>query len=374
MMSPNGVAFKVPRKKKAAPGVPPEFCFANELEGENPPRLSELRKIYELATEVFALQPWRMLDDSGLIVFRDSRSGETCHCCVMGALGEVFAVHAYIGAESFRLYHRIQAGEKMDPSEFFALQRSVYVEFVPRAELEKQDRELLAWLGHPSGRGLAAPIFRAMRPGFHPWFVTTEEVQTLSECMRATIAVSKIVAERGGGDLWDRKDFYPKVSHIEDGTQEPKIETVRSTVAQPPSIDPVRLDITGASSVRGNDYPIKGAIEFDHVVTTVSIGEKNRRKRVGFMLLAADPVTGMIVASDALDSRTTPGDAIANAFLKTVKATRALPTEIRVRSKELRDAVAPFMESFGVAVRVSAKLPAVDAAKAHMLQYFGGMI
>jgi len=31
------------------------------------------------------------------------------------------------------------------------------VEFVPRKELKRQDRELLAALGHPQGRGLASP-------------------------------------------------------------------------------------------------------------------------------------------------------------------------------------------------------------------------
>jgi hypothetical protein len=261
----------------------------------------------------------------------------------------------------------------MDPGEFLAMQHSVYVEFVPRAELMKQDRELLAWLCHPTRKGLPAPIFRSMRPGFHPWFVTAEEVQTLMEALRAAFAVTRIVAEGGGRNFWKREGWYPMVTGIVGEPYEPKIEIVESVVPPAPAVVPARLENPGASSVRGNDYSIKGAIEFDHFVTTVSTGEKNRRKRVGFMLLAADPVTGMILAADALDSRTSPGDAIANAFLKNVKTTRALPAEIRVRSNQLRDAIAPFMETFGVPVHVSSKLPALDASKKHMLQYFGGM-
>jgi hypothetical protein len=68
------------------------------------------------------------------------------------------------------------------------------VEFVPRAELERQDRELLAGLGHSQGRGLPSPIFRAIRPGFHPWFVTEAEAMTLAECILAVIVVCSAVA------------------------------------------------------------------------------------------------------------------------------------------------------------------------------------
>ena len=75
-------------------------------------------------------------------------------------------MHAYIGAEGFHQFRKIEAEEIADPGEFFASTHCVYVEFVPRAELQRQDRELLAKLGHPQGRGLASPIFRTIAPAF----------------------------------------------------------------------------------------------------------------------------------------------------------------------------------------------------------------
>jgi len=126
----------------------------------------------KLASDLYGLLPWRFLDEDNLIVIRESVSGELCYCSVMGALGEVLSMHAYIGAEGLRQFRKIEAEEIADPDEFFASTHCVYVEFVPRSELLRQDRELLAALGHPKSKALASPIFRTMRPGFLPWFVT----------------------------------------------------------------------------------------------------------------------------------------------------------------------------------------------------------
>ena len=167
------------RQIAAAPAHADRY-FAKELAGENPPSLSSLESLYKLASALYALRPWHILDDNQLVLVRDRATTEICYCSVMGALGEVVAhCRTHIGTESYRLFRKIIAGETIDPGEFFASQRSVSVEFVSRAGLDAADRKLLADLGHPVGRGLASPVFRAIRPGFLPWFVTEEEAQTL---------------------------------------------------------------------------------------------------------------------------------------------------------------------------------------------------
>src|ERR1039458_189261 len=186
----------MPRKRTASAPVPPEKCFVKELAGETPPSFQTMERLYGLASDLYGLRPWRVLDEDNLIVVRDSVSGELCYCSVMGALSEVLSMHAYLGAEGLRQFRKMEAEEIADPGEFFASTHCVYVEFVPKAELLRQDRELLAALGHPQGRGLASPIFRTMRPGFLPWFVTEEEARTLAECIRAVIVICAAVARQ----------------------------------------------------------------------------------------------------------------------------------------------------------------------------------
>lgn len=104
-------------------------------------------------------------------------------------------MQAYRGEEGLRLFRSIAAEDLTDPDEVLASMHGLSVEFVPRKELKRQDRELLAALGHPQGRGQASPVFRVIRPGFHPWFVHAEEPLGRRDCPRGpawTIAVRHV--------------------------------------------------------------------------------------------------------------------------------------------------------------------------------------
>jgi hypothetical protein len=115
----------MPKKRAGSAALPSDRCFVMELAGETPPTFSAMERLYGLASKLYGLRPWQLLDESQLILVRDSASSETCYCSIMGALGEVYAMHAYIGTQSFRLFRRMEAEEITDAGEFFASQHSV---------------------------------------------------------------------------------------------------------------------------------------------------------------------------------------------------------------------------------------------------------
>src|SRR6266702_3246219 len=108
--------------KKKAELIPddPNLCFVKELAGENPPTLSEMDDLYQLAAGLFSLRPWEMLDESQLILAPHPEGNKLCYCSVMGAMGEVFSMHAYIGEEGYRSFVRVASGELTDPAEYLA--------------------------------------------------------------------------------------------------------------------------------------------------------------------------------------------------------------------------------------------------------------
>jgi hypothetical protein len=328
-----------------------------------------MKRLYELASSLYGLHPWRVLDESQLILVRDSVSGELCYCSVMGMLGEVYSVHAYIGTESLRLFRRMQAQEITEAGEFFATQHSVSVEFVRKAELERQDRELLAALGHPQGRGLSSPIFRTIRPGFHPWFVTEEEARTLAECIRSVIVVCAAVASQESSEFWKVADTYPLVSRMEGAEPRYQVDLVKVALpAEPPAV-PVRMEEETLRPLRAQDYTVRGVMELDHILTGTPIGKRGERSAFA---LAVDAESGMVLGHDANYSSAAAADALARVFLNTVQASHTLPKEVRVRSQRLKDCLTPLMESFGVAVRVAGRLPAADEARSSLLGYLQG--
>jgi hypothetical protein len=358
------------KAKAELSSVPPQHCFVKELAGENPPAFSAMKKLYESSSALFALRPWEFMEDGKPIVVRDSVNGELCYCSVMGALGEVYSVHAYIGPESFRLYRMIAEQRLTDPAEFFAIQRSVSVEFVSKKDLERQDRELLMWLGHPQGRGSTSPVFRAMRPGFHPWFVSAGEAQTLDECIRGTIALCSEVMQQKRPKFWSRANTYPLVSLTGDGKSQ--IELIQSFPPPEPPLPPAQLDPQKAQQLRGRDYPIRGGLELDYILSTAPMGNRNERKSCTSVGIGADPGNGLLYPPVVGDGSVSPGDSLARVFAGAVEANRALPAEVRVRTKRFKDSLAPLLGSFGVEVRVASRLPAADDARAHLMRFMEG--
>jgi hypothetical protein len=362
----------MPKKRTGSAPVPPERYFVKELAGETPPSFPAMERLYRLSSDLYGLTPWRILDEDNLIVVRDSATGELCYCSVMGALGEVLSMHAYLGTEGLRQFRKMEAEENADPGEFFASTPCVYVEFLRRTELLRQDREVLAALGHPQGRGLVSPIFRTMRPGFLPWFVTQEEARTLAECIRAVIVVCTAVTSQESMRFWELADTYPLVTRAEGVEPRYHVEMFHSILPPEPPVTPARLAEGTQLAVRAEDYAVQGVMELDITYSGAAIGKKGERNACASIAIAVDAESGMVLGAEVTVASVAPGDTLATVFIKAIQASRTLPKEVRVRSQRLRDCLAPLLNSFGVTVRVASRLPASDEARSHLLGFLGG--
>jgi hypothetical protein len=60
------------------------------------PSTSDWTNLFEQATTFKKIESWKTLYDSDLIAIKDSETGITCYCAIMGAAGEVFGVCAYL--------------------------------------------------------------------------------------------------------------------------------------------------------------------------------------------------------------------------------------------------------------------------------------
>jgi len=359
----------MPKKSPTAPAPPPEFCFVNELRGENPPAFATIKNLYAMAGELFALRPWDLLDEDQLILVRHPDSGEYCYCSVMGAMGEVFSMHAYIGPEGYRMFRKVSNGVESDAAEFLATQNCVYVEFVPRRELDAPDRKLLAALDHPSSKGVAAPIFRALRAGYHPWYVTAEEAGLLVACLRAVIAVCSEIARTGKAPYWGKAGAYPL---FVPATSSWRIEMIEPVLPPEPPLPPARSGLEETASLRNRDYPIRGIIELDYFVSLMAVGKKTERKACTAIVLAVDADSGIVYKPELANPQASAGDMLARALIGTVRSTGAFPSEVRLRSSRVKDCLAPFAESLGLPLRVVPQLPALDEARESLLRHFGG--
>jgi len=349
----------------------PRCFFEKQLEREEPLSFATAERLCGSAAELLALRPWEFLGDQDLILIEDPQSQHICYCSVMGALGEVFSLHVYVGAEGYRLFRTMAAGKPMTPGEFFASQRGVSVEFVKSSELTPPDREVLRAFNYQTKRGGMAPMFRALRPRYHPWYATEQEGKLLARSMQAVIAFCRSKPVGDSSSYWDGADVYPLFVPTAESQNDYKIKMV--SAPEPPIAPPQvpEVDETLLAKVRERNYAVAGALEVDHFFGAGMVGRKDERKECLRMGLATDALSGFVFQPEVGSAQDSTGEILLRVVLNAILGGRFVPQEIRVRHREFEVLLEGLACRLGSSVRVAKRLPALDQAKNHLLAMMG---
>ena len=343
--------------------------FEHQLKGEEALTLRTAERLFDLANEACDRKPWAIMGDTDLVLVKDPESQEMCYCSVMGALGEVFAVHAYRGMESYRLFKRLASGAPLTAGEFFGTQRSVTMEFLPSGMLPGPDRELARVLGHPLKRGTIAPQFRAGRPGYQPWYPTEAEGKVLALCVESVLAFSEGLELKPEAGYWNVEDVYPQVLWKKNSYF--RVENTLVRVTPPPLPELPKLDEVRLTKLSKGDYPVRGIVEVDEFYSAASVGGKNERKACVRMVMAADAEIRCLYMVHAFEPTRSVGEVLMEAVLQTVERGRFVPAEVRVNDERKRLLLTLLRERLGFELRAVGELPALEFAKNELLQTLG---
>ena len=364
----------MPKAEKSSVVEPvnqPAHFFEKQLAGEQPPTLDTMKRLYDRAARYSGFVPWEIFSDQQLVLIEDPVSKEICYCSIMGALGEVFSLHVYMGPQSYGFFKSMAAREQVTPGDFFSLLRGVSVEFVLAAEINAPDKELLSALGHPHRRGSRSPIFRAYRPGYQPWYVTQREATTLAECLEAANALFAEIVKHEDLSYWDEPDIYPFMVPRNDPGRSYEIRKVhapRPPVADPP---PVEVDQARVRRLQGKDYSVRGIFEGDQFYIDAALGGKNERKACGHAALIVDAGSGLVLPPKVGDASHSAGNLLADAVLDAIESAQFLPAELRVNNHDFKTLLEPLAQQLGITVRVVKSLPALQRAQKHLFQFLG---
>ena len=343
--------------------------FEHQLKEEEALTLRTAKRLFDLANETCVRKPWGIMGDTDLVLVKDPESQEMCYSSVMGALGQVFAVHAYCGMESYRLFKRLASGAPLTAGEFFGTQRSVTMEFLPSGMLPGPDRELARVLGHPLKRGTLAPQFRAGRPGYQPWYPTEAEGKVLALCVESVLAFSEDLEHKPEAGYWNMEDAYPEVFWKKDGYF--RVENTLVQVTPPPLPELPKLDEVRLAKLSKGDYPVKGIVEVDEFYSAASVGGKNERKACVRMVMAADAEIRFLYMVHAFEPTRSVGEVLMEAVLQTVEKGRFVPAEVRVNDESKRLLLSLLRERLGFELRAVSELPSLESAKRELLQTLG---
>jgi hypothetical protein len=340
--------------------------FEDQLQGEEALTLATAKRLFDLANETCFTKPWGIMGDTDLVLVKDPESKEMCYCSVMGALGEVFAVHAYRGMDSYRLFKKLASGTPLTAGEFFGTQRSVTMEFLPSGMLPGPDRELARVLGQPLKRGTIAPQFRAGRPGYQPWYPTEAEGKVLVLCVESVLACCEELELRPEAGYWNVEDVYPEVFWKK--SRYFRVENRLVLVIPPPLPEPPKLDEVRLAKMSKGDYPMRRIVEVDEFYSAAPVGGKNERKACLRIVMAADAEIRFLYMVHAFEPTRSVGEVLMEAVLQTVEKGKFVPAEVRVNDESKRLLLCPLRERLGFELRVVSELPKLESAKNELLQ------
>ncbi len=351
------------------PAAKPERFFEAELKGEQAPSLQVMESLYVLAAELFDRQPWDLISDSELILV-ETAPKELGFCSLMGELGEVIGLQVFLGTEGYRLFQRIQKGDAMTGGEFFALNHGLMVEFVEKNELEMPDKHLLKAMGHPSGKGMVAPKFRAGRPGYHPWYVTEGEAKLLADCIRSVIAMIDVMKEHAEVEFWAKEDRYPLIT-LDESKKQYHVRLVDIPELPLPMPKMPVLDDERIQRIRRRHFPSKGVIQIDHFYGIAPIGGAKERKSCIRMAIAIDADTAMAYPPEVASPEILTGDVLTSVLLNAIETVKSLPEEVQVSSREYKMLLTPLADSLGFPIKFAPSLPALEFARNSILEMMG---
>jgi hypothetical protein len=291
----------------------------------------------------------------------------------MGAIGQVFSMHAYLGQEAFGLFKKIASGQPLTVGEFFAAERSVSVELVPRGELTPPDRGLLREFGHVFKRGAVCPVFRAGRPGYHPWYITEGEGRLLAFCLEAVNAFCDHLESHPGTDYWDEDDTYPLVTIISGkGPQSGcRVEMAKTLCPLISMAGPAAFDEGRAARVVRANLPVRGVLELDHFYGGTTVGRRHERKACMRVAIAIEAQSGYAFPPALGTPSDKTSDLLAHALFEAIESVRLLPIEVRVRDAGFAISLGPLVKALGIGLQIVPFLPALDFFKQHMLRAMG---
>lgn len=339
----------------------------------NTDELELWREVYDLATRVWELAPWKFMDETDVFGVEEPASRQLGFVSVMGVLGEHHAVAVYQGAKGLYDFLALEsASGDLSPARFLDMPQ-IQLSFEKRSALEREDRQMLSRLGLSSAIRQAWPLVRTYRPACMPWFAEPAELRLLCAALTQLLALAPRIErdpsflrpESGPGVLVRARSGKGKSASWGEAFV---------TVAKPePDRITVRIDPDLIEQAR-NLPESANQIEIDCFRTETVIAEPRKRPYFPYALMIGDSASGLLLHCELLDPTSSVLDMWAKApemIVRTFVKLGWLPGEIRVKDTilaQLLDLIAP---GFGFSVVQLRRLALLDRAKTSLIDSLG---
>ncbi len=345
--------------------------------GSKTPTIEEAKRLYELTGKLKELAPWEWMDETEIFGVENPETKEIGFVSMMGMMGEHLAIGAYLGAKGLYGFWDFQDGKhETEPLALFDIPQ-LQASFEDREGLEKEDREVIKALGLKFRGKQSYPMFRSNKPGFMPWFITSEEARFLIYAIEQTLEVTPRVKENPlillGENGEEDEVYLVRVAEEKDGKLAWRDEMKH--IAPPESKQfPVKVSPETINQLKAFPQNKKFVFEVDLFHSPTPVKERNSRPFFPKILMVAETNSLFILGVELMKP---PEDIleghaeIARSLIKMLLNHSVLPKEIRVSSDLLFGLLKSFTQQLNVKLRQTNNLLAIKEAKEGMFGFFG---
>lgn len=155
-----------------------EVQCGTEIESE--PTAEEWANLYAAANEFKAMECWEWIHEDEIFGVRNPETDELAFVSIMGEIGQVLALNAYLGTVGLDSFFDILNNRDPDEDEQIYLNLNcLTASFEDRQDLDATDLATIKQLGLKFRGKKQWPQFRSHRPGYLPWPVNAEECRFL---------------------------------------------------------------------------------------------------------------------------------------------------------------------------------------------------
>jgi hypothetical protein len=318
------------------------------------PAISDWEKLYQAAIKFQRIAPWTWMENQELFAVENPVSEEMGYCSILGYGQEIFGMDVFLGAQGYARYLEIISSEAgAEDTEATLMTPTLLLLFGNRAELQKEDLEVIRSLGLQFRGRNAWPLFRSLRPGYAPYFLEKEEAVYLTAALEQALAVAGKVRQDGldlfeetGEDLVFTR--YCRNHEWKEKWRQPDYISRDASAKREPlsAVNEAELLV-----LRNSAGKLSGIWELDIFILPMATGPVSERPYFPLCFLAVDREQELIINTLCKEPWLTLSQK-QETVLQILKKARPLPQNIRVKSAQIKDIVEPLTRSLGINLRV----------------------
>lgn len=336
-----------------------------------PPSIEQWRSLYHSALKFKEMAPWEWMWDSQLFGVMNPVNEEIGYCCIMGQLGEHYALAVYQGAEGLDSYFQLQS-VKVNSREDSLLtsQKCLMASFEDNKFLYKEDKKVIKALGLTFRGRNAWPVFRNYAPGYFPWFLTALEVEFLTLCLEQSMDVAARVKVDPARILPSREHgHFVRVPKKESNQllwsdQWLQPANLDKVIVMRKNVDEKQMEMISRLKI------VSGMIwEIDQTVFPTVVREKKERPFCPMALLIVDRASEFILKTHLSSPQKFRSEFI-DQFLSAMEQSGVVPEEIHLKNDHLACLLEPFCDQFRIRLNIVKKFEVMQHISKEMKQAF----